>query len=311
MSGFVRAAEIVKAQARELADLQTRRARGERVFTGVPTGFRELDADLGGLPSTLVVLAAGTGVGKSSFARAFAWGAIQSGLGDVLLGNFEDGNKALSRRILGEKTGAGASRLRKLDFGTEMHERMFLAADDPLLEHLFITEDLYDVDDFARSVIEHNKRRRVALVIGDYLQIMRKKGIQQNNDRVSNVADTLGKLAKFIDAPVLALSQLTEKKVVERGMETFRKAKQAGATGDELYDGFAPMRGDFHWASEIDQFAKLLLGVHRPGPYKRQMENKPDRDTQAEIRVIKANDNECQRYVVGWNGPLTMAYDLA
>lgn len=228
----------------------------------------------------------------------------------MLLGNFEDGNKALARRILGEKTGAGASRLRKLDFGAEMHERMFLAADDPLLEHLFISDGLYDVDDFCREVIRHNEKRRVALVIGDYLQIMRKKGIHANNDRVSNVADTLAKLAKYIDAPVVALSQLTEKKVADRGMEVFRKAKQAGASGGELYEGFAPVRGDFHWASEIDQFAKLLLGVHRAGPYKRQCENKPDRDTQAEIRVIKANDNECQRYVVGWNGPLTMAYDI-
>jgi len=302
--------KAVAARARALTDLQSRRARGERVFTGTPTGFKAFDADTGGLPRALVVLAAGTGVGKSSFARAFAWGAIKSGLGDVLLANLEDGNDSLADRVLGEKTGFGASRLRKLDFQRGDHERIGLVSQEPLLDHLFVSEDLYDATAFAQSVLAHREKRPIALVVVDYLQLMRVKGLHDNTARITAAMQTLAGLAKYIGAPVLALSQLTQKKVSDRGLEQYYKAKQAGVTGDELYEGFAPMMGDFHWASEIDQFSKMILGVHRAGPYKRQVENKPDKDERAEIRMLKSNHTACARYTVGWNGALTQAYDL-
>jgi replicative DNA helicase len=258
-----------------------------------------------------VVLAAGTGVGKSSFARAFAWGAIKSGLGDVLLANLEDGNDSLADRVLGEKTGFGASRLRKLDFQNSDHARIGLVSREPLLDQLFVSENLYDAKEFAAAVVAHREERPISLVVVDYLQLMRFKGINDNTARITAAMQTLAGLAKYIGAPVLALSQLTQKKVTDRGVEQFYKAKQAGVTGDELYEGFAPMMGDGHWASEIDQFAKMMIGVHRAGPYKRQMENKPDKDDRVEMRLLKSNHTACNRYTLGWNGMLTMAYDLA
>src|ERR1051326_6206864 len=99
--GFQSLSSIAASRSNELLDLNLRRSRGERVFTGTPTGFTRFDVDTGGLPRALVVLAAGTGVGKSSFARAFAWGAVRSGLGDILVLNLEDGNSSLADRVIG------------------------------------------------------------------------------------------------------------------------------------------------------------------------------------------------------------------
>jgi replicative DNA helicase len=308
---FVPASELVGRRVQELRDLQARQARGEKVWTGTPTGFRKFDEDTGGLPPALCVLAAGTGVGKSSFARSFAWGAIRSGLGEVILGNFEDGNRSFADRVLGEKTGFGATRIRKLDFLASDLERLEAVANDPLLKHIHVTDNLYEVDDFCKRVVARHRKGKIALVIGDYLQIMQVRGVSDPHMRVMTVADRLAKLAKYIQAPVLALSQLAQKKIEDRGAEQFYKAKQAGVTGDDLYEGFAPMLGDLQWASEISQYGKMILGVHRPGPHRRSMENKPDRDTKAQIRMLKANDFECQRYETGWNGKLTQAYDIS
>lgn len=227
------------------------------------------------------------------------------------MANLEDGNDSLADRVLGEQTGFGASRLRKLDFQKGDHERIGLVSQEPLLDRLFVSEDLYDAREFAARVVEHRQKRPIALVIVDYLQLMRYKGVYDNTARITASMQTLAGLAKHIGAPVLALSQLTQKKVTERGMEQYYRAKASGVTGDDLYEGFAPMMGDAHWASEIDQFAKLMMGVHRPGPYRRQVENKPDKDDRVELRMLKSNHTACGRYTLGWRGDLTQVYDLA
>lgn len=229
----------------------------------------------------------------------------------MLVLNLEDGNDSLADRVIGEQTGFGASRVRKLDFAKGDYDRIKLASQEPLLQHVFVSEGLYDVEDFAKAVVSHHRRRKIALVISDYLQLQRIKGVKEPTQRMAEVMLVQAKLAKYIGAPVLALSQLTQKKVMDRGAEQYFKAKAAGVEGDERYEGFAPISGDFHWASEVDQFAKMILAFHRPGPYRRQMERKPDKDTRGELRMIKSNHTPSDRYTVGWDGPLTRAYDLS
>jgi replicative DNA helicase len=301
---------IVADRSGALLDLQDRKARGESVLTGTPTGFAKFDADHGGLPKTLCVLGADTGVGKSAFLRAFTLGAARSGAGDVVLLNLEDGNDNYADRLLGERTGIGASKVRRLEWLREDGARLDAVAQDQTLKRIYVEDNQYDVNAFADAAREHHAKRPICLVGIDYLQLLRVRGVTNNTDRIAQALLALQKLAKDLEAPVLALSQLSRKKVMDRGYEHFQRAKQAGEKGDALYEGFAPMGGDFHWASEIDQFAKLIIGVHRPGPYKRLMEQEPDRDTKASMYLLKNNFGPCTHYTVGWHGPTTRAYDL-
>lgn len=310
------AGDAVRARTTALVDLHTRRANGEQVFTGVPTGFKTFDAEYGGLPRTVVVLGADTGLGKSAFAQAFAEGAVKSGAGDVYLGNLEDGNDNLADRILGRRTGFGATRIRKLDFEVNDRARLVAAGEDSWLERVVVDDTAYEVSVFCDRVLEYDEMiwqrygRRVVLAGLDYVQLARVKGITNNTERIMNALLALQGLSKALKGCVLALSQLTTKKVMERGQDHYQRARAAGETDDQLYEGFAPQRGDFHWASELDQFSKMTLGAFRPGPYKRLLHDGSDDDTEITLRVLKNNFGPQKRFRMRWNGPLTAITDL-
>lgn len=294
-------------------DLKRRQESGERIYTGTPTGFTAFDREYGGLPRTLVVLGADTGIGKSSVALSMALGAAASGVGYVYVANIEDGNVNTADRVIGQATGLGGNKVRKLDWRRGEMEPRFSSvggAWQGALDKIYFNDELNDAEAIATHVLKFADKYPLALTVVDYLQLLRVKGAGNNNDRVIKALDVLVSLVKATNAPVLALSQVTTKKIMERGREYYYKAKSAGETGDDCYAGFIPERGDFHWASEIDMYAKMIISAFRVGPYRRDIEGGNAADNRMYLPVIKNNFGPCRKFTVGWDGPLNRVYDL-
>lgn len=294
---------VIAARNVGLFDLRKRLGRGERVLLGAPTGHPALDKRYGGLPFGVVsALAADTGVGKTAMARFIQEASAR--VGKVLAFNLEDGNQNLADLVIGKETGLGATRVRVMDFTDRDEARIKTVEDLDYLKNIYVEDSAYDIDDieaaameFAAKCKEHNQRFVLGTV--DYAQLVSVKGATEVYG-IRKVLGVMQRLAKVTGAAWLALSQVTTKKIMDRGYQYYFEAAKAGQTGDALYEGYAPRRGDFHWASEFDQYCKFSMAKFRPGPYRRA-HNDLAVDKTTSLRILKASYGPVgKRYTFDW-----------
>ncbi len=225
---------------------QKRVREGKSVITGVPTGIRGLDHKLLGLqPGSLVVLAARPSVGKTAFALNVAAYAATRAQKRVAIFSLEMPSEQLAMRILAAEA--------KLDFW-RMTQGLLQPSDwDRIMSHgdRIGASRIWLDDGFVLSPIElRAKCRKVKresgldLVIIDYLQLMQAPGAQSREQEIAVISRSLKSLAKELDVPVLALSQLN------RAVEKRR--------------GERPILSDLRESGAIEQDADVVMFLHRP-----------------------------------------------
>jgi len=230
----------------------------------VPTNFVDLDRLLGGLqPSDLLLLAARPSQGKSALALSIAHNVARQGY-RVVIFSLEMGREQLYQRLLSIETGIETQRLR----GGQVFESDTQTIIDALarLDQLPIAID----DTPALSLAALRSREREAraslgsvdLVIVDYLQLMRGTA-DRRIDEVGEISRGLKALARELDIPVLALSQLS------RAVES-RVTK-------------IPMLSDLRETGALEQDADVVAFIHRPEVYDRETDQKGV----AEIHIAK------------------------
>jgi replicative DNA helicase len=190
-------------------------ARNQGTLMGVPTGFTMLDRILGGLQkSDLVILAGRPGMGKSSFALSMAQNAAKRFNARVAIFSLEMSNEQLVQRLLSMETGIDSHRLR---LGA-VHEDEW-----PILleaANMLANTSIFIDDTPAASVVEiRTKARRLYaehgldMILIDYMQLMSgQAGIGRNDNRqqeISYISRSLKALARELNVPVVALSQLS------------------------------------------------------------------------------------------------------
>lgn len=196
---------------------------------GVASGFIDLDKKLGGLhPSDLIIAAGRPGMGKTAFATNIAFNAAKAyraatgpdgrpiSEDGAVIGFFslEMSAEQLATRILAEESGVSSDRIRRGDVRREDFDK-FVAASQRLA-----AVPLYIDDTPALSVAALRTRARrlkrqhgLGLIVVDYLQLMRpstaSRGQESRVQEVSEITRGLKAIAKELDVPVLALSQLS------------------------------------------------------------------------------------------------------
>lgn len=232
---------------------------------GLPTGFKDLDDTLAGMQdSNLLILAARPGIGKTAFALNIAQHlAVKENI-PVGFFSLEMSKEELVDRLLVSQADIDAwrlktGRLEEEDF-TRLSEAMGELAEAPLF-----------VDDTpALSVLEmRTKARRllaergVKILIADYLQLIRGRGLESRVQEVSEISQGLKNLARELKLPVLAVSQLS-RAVEQRGKKRPQLAdlRESGAIEQ---DADVVM---FLWRPEEEDLESLTLEVakHRNGP---------------------------------------------
>jgi replicative DNA helicase len=245
--------------------------RGESI-TGVPTGYIDLDERLSGLqPSNLIIVGARPAMGKTSFALGIAGHAAMEAGVPVLLFSLEMSHAEITSRLLCSEARVDASRIRN---GT------LLEPDWPKITHAIgrLGEAPIYIDDNPNlTVMEVRAKARrlksrlgqLGCIIIDYLQLMSGRRDAENRQvEVSEISRGLKILARELEVPVVALSQLSrnlemraDKRPVLADLRESGSLEQDADVvmflyRDELYNDESPDRGT----------AEVIVSKHRNGP---------------------------------------------
>jgi len=229
------------------------RHRGELI--GIPTGFERVDKLLGGLQrSDLVILAARPSVGKTSLALSFAHNAAKKFQQRVAFFSLEMSNEQVVQRLISAETGINSQRLRRGEIEENEWGRFMKATSDLAETHFFID------DTPGASALElRTKSRRLHAEVGldmiivDYLQLMRGDFRSENRvQEISSISRSLKALARELNVPLLALSQLS------RGVES-RTDKR-------------PILSDLRESGALEQDADVVMFIYRDEMYNENTE---------------------------------------
>ena len=223
-------------------------------LSGIPSGFDKLDKLTSGWqPSDLVIVAARPGMGKTALTLSMARNiAVNSNI-PVAFFSLEMSSVQLITRLISSETGLSSEKLRTGRL--EKHEWEQLNVKVKTLEKapLFIDDSpslsIFDLRAKARRLASQHG---IKMVIIDYLQLMTAGGSQKGGNReqeISTISRNLKALAKELNVPVIALSQLS------RAVETRGGSKR-------------PILSDLRESGAIEQDADIVSFIYRPEYYK-------------------------------------------
>ncbi len=239
--------------------------RSSGSIRGVPSGFKDLDALLAGMhPSNLIILAARPGTGKTAFSLGIAQYVSVVEKKKVGFFSLEMSKEELVDRLLVSQADIDAWKLKTGRLGEEdfakLSDAMGVLADAPL----------YIDDTPGMSIMEmRTKARRLMseqglnLIIVDYLQLIRGRGIENRVQEVAEISQGLKNLARELKVPVLSLSQLS--RAVEHRGSNQPQLSDLRDSGAIEQDADVVM---FLYREDPDLLESVNLGVakHRNGP---------------------------------------------
>ncbi|MCL6710740.1 replicative DNA helicase [Pseudoxanthomonas sp. z9] len=246
--------------------LQSRFENGGNV-TGLPTGYTDFDQMTAGLqPTDLIILAARPAMGKTTFALNIAEFAAIKSKKAVAVFSMEMSAAQLALRLISSNGRINATRLRTGQLEDEDWSRVTSAIRMLKETKIFIDDTPGLSPEVLRSKSRRLKREHdLGLVVIDYLQLMSVPGNSENRaTEISEISRSLKGLAKELNVPVIALSQLN------RSLET-RTDKR-------------PVMADLRESGAIEQDADMIVFIYRDDYYNK--ENSPDKGL-AEIIIGK------------------------
>lgn len=236
-----------------------RAANGERGAAGVPSGFADLDALTGGFQDQdLIILAARPSVGKSALMACFARNAARANERDSLIFSLEMSNAQLTQRLAAMESRVDSSRIRALSL-SERDAQDYVGALGGLASLPIAIDDTpaVTVGSVRNAAYRHQAaHNRPLIIFVDYLQLMTAPGYKPD-DRVqivSAISRDLKALAKEMQCPVVALSQLS------RGVESRQS--------------HVPLLSDLRESGGLEQDADVVLMLYRDEMYDRESDKK-------------------------------------
>ncbi len=259
-------------------------------LTGVPTGFRELDALTNGLhPGQLIIIAARPALGKSTLALDICRSAAISAGKSTVFFSLEMGRAEIAMRLLSAETAVPLQAMRSGSLDSSNWRR--LAA-----TRARVNDAPFFIDDSPNmTLVEIRAKCRrlkqqhdLQLVVIDYLQLMTSgKRVESRQQEVSEFSRALKLLAKELQVPVIALSQLN------RGPEQRVDKK--------------PAISDLRESGSLEQDADMVILLHREGAYDKDSERKGE----ADFIIAKQRNGPTGTVVVAFQGHFSRFIDTA
>lgn len=222
-------------------------------LSGVPSGYTGIDrVTYGWQPSDLIIIAARPAMGKTAFVLTMARNMSVEHKVPVAVFSLEMSSVQLVKRLMVSETGLSAEKIRG---GKKLEEYEWTQLNDRI--NLLSQAPLYIDDTPSLSVYEFRSKARrlvssagVKLIVIDYLQLMtgppELKGLREQE--VSSISRSLKAIAKELNVPIIALSQLS------RAVETRGGSKR-------------PQLSDLRESGAIEQDADIVMFIHRPDYY--------------------------------------------
>ncbi|MBV8799885.1 MAG: replicative DNA helicase [Alphaproteobacteria bacterium] len=261
--------DFAESLRRTLESAERAQARGGRI-SGVASGFSDLDSLLGGLqPSDLIIVAGRPGMGKTSLATNMAFhaarayvqdmeaGAEQSRGAPVLLFSLEMAAQQLSARILSEQTEIEMWKIRNGKFAESEWEKFVLTMQELSTLPLYIDDTGgISIAQIAARARRMRREKKIGLVVIDHIQLVAPSRRTENRvQEITEISKGLKVLAKDLDVPVIALSQLS------RSVDS--------------RDDKRPVLSDLRESGSIEQDADVVMFVYREEYYLKSREPEP------------------------------------
>jgi replicative DNA helicase len=278
--------EIMELTIDELEAISNRDGQ----MAGVPTGFTELDELTNGLHGgQMVVVAARPAIGKSTLSLDFARAAaIKHGLASVIF-SLEMSRTEITMRLLSAEARIPLHHMRNGKMSDDDWNKLVRKMGEISEAPLFIDDSpnltMMEIRAKARRL---KQRHDLRLIVIDYLQLMTSgKKVESRQLEVSEFSRQIKLLAKELDVPVVAVSQLN------RGSEQ-RTTKR-------------PMLADLRESGSIEQDSDMVILLHREDVY----EKEPTRPGEADIIVAKHRNGPTKDIVLAFQGHFSRFVDMA
>jgi replicative DNA helicase len=260
-------------------------------LTGTPSGFKDIDDITGGFqPGNLIVIAARPSMGKSALVANVAESAALQGHA-VALFSLEMSESELAQRFVASQSKTPGEQLRRGRVSEDRWQKI-LDACNKLAEAPLWVDDSSDtgvLEVRAKSRrLHHQMPEGLGLIIVDYLQLMRHEGrVDSRVEQVSQISRGLKGLARELNVPVIALSQLS-RAVEQRGGEK------------------KPILSDLRESGAIEQDADLVMFIYREEYYDKESE----RQGEADIIIAKHRNGPVGEVVLTFQNqyPKFMSY---
>jgi replicative DNA helicase len=283
---YIALEELLQPTMDEIDAIQSRGG----VSHGVPTGFVDLDAATNGLhPGQMVVVAARPGLGKSTLGLDFARScSIKHGMTSAVF-SLEMSKTEIVMRLLSAEAqiklaDMRAGRMRDDDW-TRMARRMSEISEAPLFIDDSPNLTLMEIRAKARRLKQRNS---LNLIILDYLQLMTSgRKVESRQQEVSEFSRQIKLLAKELEVPVVAISQLNR--------------------GPEQRTDKRPMISDLRESGSIEQDADMVILLHRPDAFERD----DPRAGEADLILAKNRNGPTANIVVAHQLHYSRFADLA
>ena len=229
-------------------------AKNKDGLTGIPTGYHGLDDKTSGWqPSDLVIIAGRPAMGKTAFALSMAKNIAADYQVPLAFFSLEMSNQQLVNRLLSNVCEVSGKKILNGQLQPDEWDRLDKRINNLLGAPIYVDDtpglSVFELRTKARRLVrEHG----VKIIMIDYLQLMNANGMRfsSRQEEVSTISRSLKGLAKELDIPILALSQLN------RGVES-----------REGLEGKRPQLSDLRESGAIEQDADMVLFVHRPEYY--------------------------------------------
>ena len=264
-------------------------AKSGGTVTGIPTGFYDLDYKMAGLQnSDLILIAARPSMGKTAFALNIAeYVTVKQNVTTAIF-SLEMSKEQLAKRILAMNSRVDSQKLRTGDLSDE--EWMDIVGSAKTIgETNLIIDDTpgISVGELRSKCRKLKIEKNLGLVMIDYIQLMTGgKRAESRQQEISEISRSLKALAREIDAPIIALSQLSRKV--------------------ESRDDKRPMLSDLRESGAIEQDADVVMFIYRDEYYNKDTEN----PGVTEIIIGKQRNGPIGTVRLGWKSELTKFVNL-
>jgi replicative DNA helicase len=245
----------------EAFDRMRKASQNDGNISGIPSGFTELDKITSGWQnSDLVIIAARPAMGKTAFVLSMAKNIAVDFQIPVAIFSLEMSNVQLVNRLIMNVCEIEGSKIRNGRLTTaewnKLEDKINVLRNAPIYVDDTPGLSVTELRSKARKLVT-DKDKGVKLIIIDYLQLMNANGhnFGSREQEVSIISRTLKGLAKELDIPIIALSQLS-------------RAVEKRDSSNSNVDGKKPLLSDLRESGAIEQDADMVCFIHRPEYYK-------------------------------------------
>jgi replicative DNA helicase len=240
-------------------------------ITGTPSGFRDLDRITSGFqPGNLIILAARPSMGKSALALCMAVNIAVSHNLPVGIFSLEMSKSEVTQRLMCSEAKVESQRLRTGKLAADDWPRLTAACDKLAKADIYVDDtgsiNMMEIRSKARRL--KSRHPNLGLLIVDYLQLMSSSSAENRVQEVSQISRSLKILARDLEVPIIALSQLS--RAVEQRTDKrpiLSDLRESGSIEQDA-DLVAFIYRDEYYNDESDQqgLAEVIVAKHRNGP---------------------------------------------